>query len=544
MSVSVTKVGPYFNSGEIKFSELRNRFKETSSGSVRARELLRNADTGEANPVVPDSTENEQISTGSNWKLSQFRNSVKRYFATQTGDDTNSSYDEPGFRMGRLDSNGRGIDWSGGGYFGRDGQGGGTTGNLLKNIQKFISITGTCGSVRPGQPGAQLSPALQVNNVRMTVSGTIMGYGGRGGGRGGPDPSGESGTTGLNLGNVGSNNSVTVSSGGKIYGGGGGGERGRTGANGRSGECLFTSRTQGCGTSPSCPSGYSAVSSWSGTCCSYKETCTGSRNKRTCSTSCVKSNQGFNCERRTYPAGGIGGVGGAGGNGRGFNNRSGDTNGEAGKDGTQPPGATSSSTSSFNASLSLIDSNNGVLNVSGGGGQGYCYVTLSLYTNDNASTNGTSYSSIKLRDGLGGSSILKEWDFPGGDPPQGTRSFRFKATAKQYRIQVDGNVQSLQIESGYIKLRDNDGSDVNARVFIDDIDQTTSSSGFCAGGTTVRNPTAGENGENGGSGGDWGTPGTGTSNSGEGGSAGKAISSENSNRYNVDNRGDIKGGIY
>lgn len=544
MSVSVTKVGPYFSSGEIKFSELRNRFKETSSGSVRARELLRNTDTGEANPIVPDSTENEQISTGSNLKLSQFRNSVKRYYATQSGTDSNNSYDEPGFRMGRLDPNGRGIDWSGGGYYGRDGQGGGTTGNLLKNIQKFISITGTCGSVKPGQPGAQLSPLLQVNNVRMTVSGTIMGYGGRGGGRGGPDPSGESGTTGLNLGNIGSNNSVTISSGGRIYGGGGGGERGKTGENGQSGECLFTSRTQGCGTSPSCPSGYNAVSSWSGSCCSYRQQCSGSGKKRKCTQVCSGSFQGFNCERRTYPAGGIGGTGGPGGNGRGYNNQSGDIGGQAGKDGTQPPSATSTSTSTFNASLSTIDSNNGVLNVTGGGGQGYCFITLSLYTNDDPNDSGTSYSKIILRDGLGSSAILKEWDFPGGDDPQGTRTFRFRATAKQYRIQVNGNPMPITIVGGNIKLRDSGGDDINALIAIEDLDQTTSSSGFCAGGTTIRTPTAGENGENGGSGGEWGTPGTGTSNNGEGGSAGKAISADSGNRYNIDNRGDVKGGIY
>jgi hypothetical protein len=536
MSVSVTKVGPYFSSGEIKFSELRNRFKESSSGSVRAQELLRNTNTGEANPIVPDSTENEQISTGSNLKLSQFRNSVKRYYATQSGTDSNNSYDEPGFRMGRLDPNGRGIDWSGGGYFGRDGQGGGTTGNLLKNIQKFISITGTCGSVRPGQPGAQLSPVLQVNNVRMTVSGTIMGYGGRGGGRGGPDPSGEAGSIGLNLGNVGSNNSVTISSGGKIYGGGGGGERGKNGANGRNGLCRQTTRTQGCGGKPGCPSGYYETGQWnSSTCCqSY---CTGWI-KPNCN-NCSRYLQGRDCARDYTVLGGTGGIGGYGGNGRGYNNQGGDINGEKGTQGTQPPSATNVSTSSFNASLGLIDNNNGSLSVSGGGGQGYCFVTLSLYTNDDPNDAGTSYSKVIIRDGLGSSTILKEWDFS-----QGTRTFRFRATAKQYRIQVNSNPMPLTIVDSSIKLRDGDGNDVNARISIDRIEQTSTSSGYCPGATTVTEPTAGENGENGGSGGEWGQAGASTENSGDGGPGGKAISSDSGNRYNVDNRGDVKGGIY
>jgi len=182
MSVSVVKYGPYFSSGSISFSQLRTNFAERGSGEMKASDLRRNTNLREENPIVPDSTENEQISTESNLSLSQFRNSIKKYVATQSGTDTNASYPgEPGFRMGRLDPNGRGIDWSGGGYFGRDGQGGGTTGNLTKNVQKGVLITGTCGSVRFNLPAAQLSPVVQVHNVRIDVSGSILGYGGLGG---------------------------------------------------------------------------------------------------------------------------------------------------------------------------------------------------------------------------------------------------------------------------------------------------------------------------------------------------------------------------
>lgn len=538
MSVSVVKAGPYFSSGSISFSSLRSTFKETSSGEIKASELRRNTDTGESNPIVPDSTENEQISTGSNLSISQFRNSIKRYFATQTGTDDNNSYPgEPGFRMGRLDTNNRGIDWSGGGYNGRDGQGGGFTGNLTKNVQKLIFINGTCGSVRDGYAGAQLSPLVIVHNVRMTVNGTIMGYGGRGGGNGGPDPSGESGTTGLNLGNVGNNNTITVNSGGKIYGGGGGGERGRTGNKGQDGECLFTTRTQGCGTSPSCPSGYGAVSSWRGRACESVSYCCGLFN-----CGCTRETkwlQGYNCEKRTYPQGGAGGIGGRGGNGRGYNNQGGELSGQLGEQGA-PPQTGTVSTSNFSYNWTT-DGDDAFLNVSGGGGLGYCYISLRLYTNDNPDTDGTSYDNIRIRDGSSVSSpILKEWSFSGFSDREKTID---NATAKTYRIQINGNPRPVQISGNRVKLRDSDGDDTNAFIEVRQLRQTSTSSGSCPGGTTIREAQRGEDGENGGNGGDWGQDGGSTNNSGNGGSRGKAIAAENT-RYAVDNRGDVKGDIY
>ena len=63
MGISVTKTGPYFASGEIKFSQLRANFKETSSGSVSASELFRNLNLYDRDPVTPDSTENDQIAS-------------------------------------------------------------------------------------------------------------------------------------------------------------------------------------------------------------------------------------------------------------------------------------------------------------------------------------------------------------------------------------------------------------------------------------------------------------------------------------------------
>ena len=136
----------------------RYNFKETQSGPVKASELFRNTNIRDRNPIVPDSTENDQAAdpytgtaapfvfsdTGTNWKASLMRNSIKRYFATQSGTDIN-------FEMGLFTaSGGKGIDW--------DGQGvadavGSVTGNITRNIYKEIRITGTCGSTDTGVDG-------------------------------------------------------------------------------------------------------------------------------------------------------------------------------------------------------------------------------------------------------------------------------------------------------------------------------------------------------------------------------------------------------
>jgi len=340
MGVSVVKSGPYFSSGSISFSQLRTNFTDDQPGfglQISASQLRRNTDVTRENPIVPDATENEGISTGSNLSLSQFRNSVKRYVATQTGTDDNAGdSNRPGFRMGRLQSDGTGIDWSGGGVNGRDGSSGPGNGNQIKNVQKGILITGTCGSNHSGQPAAAMTGVL--HNVRVDVSGSILGYGGKGGGQAGSsDPSGQDGGTALKFGNLGNNNRVIVGSGARIWAGGGGGERGKTGANGANGTCVESSRTQGCGGKPSCPSGFTEIGQWNGRCCQSTSYCCGFFN---CGCErCVQNLQGRYCERRTTLNGGLGGIGGKGGNGRGYNNQSGSTSGESGL-----PGQNSAST--------------------------------------------------------------------------------------------------------------------------------------------------------------------------------------------------------
>jgi len=332
MTVSVTKVGPYYSSGPISFGSLRSNFAERSSGMISALDFARNTNVAEQNPVVPDSTENEQISTGSNLRLSQFRNSVKKYTATQSGTDDNASdANQPGFRMGRYNSAlvMTGIDWSGGGNSGRDGVSGGFTGNLTKNIQKKIIINGTCGSVRTGQAAAALGIGVAVHNVRIEVNGSVLGYGGKGGGNwtnpagtSNGDQDGENGFHAFQFGNVGNNCKVIIRSGARVWAGGGGGERGRTGANGTSGICEDSYEYQYCNDTQNqdgkCPSGGTYLGTYRLRCCGGDENTTG----------CTASLYRNKCMRSAPLNGGIGGRGGKGGNARGYNNPSGSTSGE------------------------------------------------------------------------------------------------------------------------------------------------------------------------------------------------------------------------
>ena len=308
MPISVTKQGPYFTSGSISFSQLRSTFKETGSGSISASEYRRNTDSNERNPVVPDSTENENISSGSNLSLSQFRNSVKRYYATQSGTDHNlGNSGEPGLRLGRVKPDGSGIDWSGGGTGGRDREGS-SDGNYTRNIQKFISITGTCGSYYTNQPAAQLAPGVPVYNTSFTISGQIYGAGGIGGVVANGD--GKDGGPAVNIqydqgGNV---SPVNIESSARIWAGGGGGEKGRNGDDGAQGSCISIYTTGGCGTAAACNSGDQDLGEQNDGCCVRRyflgrpNGCRQYSKKRTCRGQ-VPS---------TVPTGGLGGDGGRG----------------------------------------------------------------------------------------------------------------------------------------------------------------------------------------------------------------------------------------
>ncbi len=365
MGLSVyDREGPYFSSGEIKWSQLRNTFKEVSSGSISALELKRNTNNDERDPIVPDAVANEDIAgwnfssgTGdSNWKASQMRDSYKRYWARQTGTDIN-------LRMGRYDGS-TGIDWGGYGSSGRDSTSSGN-GNLTKNIQKYIKIEGICGSndsgtwsgtnndpgaglFTPGTAAARLAPGVPARNVRLWVYGKIHGAGGEGGydSRGydhatstmfGADP-GTPGGTALRIDNPNGNDVwVNIKSGSaEIYGGGGGGEQGGNGAIPQKGTCSRTWQTSGCGSAPNCSAAnggtVETTSTWTGGCCSWGQWCWSRWPFGTfCNSYCNSNTQGNNCKETVESIRPTQGIGGRGGNGQGYNLSR--TNGQ---DGTTP----------------------------------------------------------------------------------------------------------------------------------------------------------------------------------------------------------------
>ena len=306
MAVSISKAGPYYSSGPIKFSDLRRDFrasvrKTTSSGSesinpslntgsISSFELLRNTNTSETQPRVPDCIENQQsgtlgngIAVSNNWKLSQFRNSIKYYYITESETETNFDIDDP-----------TPVDWNT---------------NLDKNINKVVFIDGTCGSNVVSSPSAELNAAAY--NLEIDVYGSILACGGGGGGTGGTSPAidGESGGDALSITSSGGNNiTVVVRPSAQIYGGGGGGEKGKTGSNGSSASCRQETYVQsGCqqSSAASCPGGWNQYQSgnW---CCEWRR-------------GCNASIWWVRCEQQFNTSTPQGGGGGNGGPGRGYN---------------------------------------------------------------------------------------------------------------------------------------------------------------------------------------------------------------------------------
>lgn len=305
MTATVSKAGPYYASGEIKFSSLRSNFraqnrKETSggsetfntdTGSISASQLRRNTDTSVSNPVVPNATENANISTGTNLSLSQFRNSIKYYYITQSDTDTNFDIASQSWNS-----------------------------NLNRNVRKVMFMTGTCGSNSSSTPAAYCNSTT--HNLTIDVYGGIYGASGRGGGRSGaPAISGENGGDALQFFNNGSGNNILIRSGSNVYSGGGGGERGRNGDNGSGGRCINYEvyRRRNCGNCPSCPSPDVRLS-----CYNRQGRCSWTRQWHDA-----------RCRRsvNNSVAGGPGGIGGLGGPGRGYN-YSGSLSGDGGGSGS------------------------------------------------------------------------------------------------------------------------------------------------------------------------------------------------------------------
>jgi len=300
MPTSVTISGPYFSgSGEISFSALRNNFKEVSSGVVAASEFFRNTFPDSLNPIVPDSAENAGISSSGdgNLTLGQFRDSVKSYNVVQTGTDLNLNIDN--------------LNWSG---------------NLTSNILKRLVINGTVGSNDATQYAATLTTD-NVSNLIIDIFGNIYGASGDGG-----NISGQNGGSGLYVSSTDSQAlSIFIRDTAKVYAGGGGGEKGVNGSKGANGTCTSYTTRSSCGSYPGCPSGWSSINTWSGSCCqTYCQWCGWSR----CACQPCSQWQKYRQCRLQYTApGGAGGVGGNGGPGRGYDNFSGSLSGSPGSPG-------------------------------------------------------------------------------------------------------------------------------------------------------------------------------------------------------------------
>jgi hypothetical protein len=305
MAISVTKSGPYFTgSGAISFSAMRSTFRlNNPTGTISASELLRNTDITNTDPILPDATENSDVSTSSNWKTSQIRDSIKFYNVTQPSGDTNVNLD--------IDAQ----SWNG---------------NLAKNIVKKMNLQGTSGSNSTSLRAAQIDQTS--HNLTIDVSGNIFGCGAD------PTVTGPDGLDGgdaLGITGGGNNIKVNLQSTARVYAGGGAGEHGDQGAAGANGTCfnyIFGTVASGCGFCGDCSNlgagyeRYGGCNSGGGCNCSGWWFWYGCRQTTLSTAECRKQ------DPQTV-AGGTGGAGGDGGRGRGFNHQSGSIAGAAGAGG-------------------------------------------------------------------------------------------------------------------------------------------------------------------------------------------------------------------
>jgi hypothetical protein len=301
----------------IKFSQLRNVFKGptgtelpvgivTTTGEIRARQLLRNTNTSDPDPIVPDATENTQVSTSSNWKVSQMRETIKFYVIDQTVSTTNDNGATPSAPGFDFD----GLNWNN---------------NLTKSIRKFATISGTCGSNGVGAPAVRMSTAS--NNLTVVVNSSARVYGAGGGGSGTYNVSGSPGGVALQVDSAQGAVKVYIAAGSNTYGGGGGGARGSAGLQGQTGTCPrdeYYDSGRNCGGCPGCAGGWNQYNCYSPDQCNCGKG------------GCGSNNYISQCTRTVYDvrAGAPRGEGGNGAQGRGYNNFSAALTGVNGTAGT------------------------------------------------------------------------------------------------------------------------------------------------------------------------------------------------------------------
>ena len=210
MAVTQTTQGPFFaGAGPISWSDLREQFRaanidgtfDNDNNPISVSELYRITDLTNTDPNVPDCTENRvnPIPTTGTFPISRMRNSIKYWFITQTGNDSNLDLDNQTYNS-----------------------------NLNRNIRKRLRIEGTVSSTNTGAPAATFD--AQATNVRIEVreNGRILGAGGAAGNR----PNGVGGDAGdaITVNSTGGNNNIIdLNNTANVWGGGGGGDGGADG---------------------------------------------------------------------------------------------------------------------------------------------------------------------------------------------------------------------------------------------------------------------------------------------------------------------------
>ena len=219
MAVNATHSTFFIGNSAISFRALQEKFGG-SENNVKFSTYKRNTSLNNANPLVPDATENGNIPTSNNnITASQYRGSIKKYILTQTGTDVNLTFHQNAYSASTH-------HWNS---------------NLGKNVIKIFQLNGTAISSSTSQY------ALKFNgtgyNLSANISGTVAGFRGTGAAAG----SGGNGGNGGDAFYV--NNSANTSFNtaqfharinGVVAGGGGGGGAGRAG-NANSTGCNFIS---------------------------------------------------------------------------------------------------------------------------------------------------------------------------------------------------------------------------------------------------------------------------------------------------------------
>ena len=391
MSITNTQT-KYFTSGEIKFSAIRDTFGDLAGTDVRASDYLRNAgddidweapgQTKTISPRVPNATENADVSTSTDWEVSDLRDSIVEYNVVQ---DASTSDEELEFADTNVPT------WNN---------------NLSKNVNKKMSVEGTIYANEVSKYALTFSDG-EYNNLTIDVpnGGKIYGEGGAaGGGNGGGA---------LYVKNTASydNVSVTVGSNGQIWAGGGGGDNGNSGNSGSNLSCFTNSshnasygdggRNYNSGTaSNACtsaaPSGSYDVQVVTANPTSVRNRCRGgsyrrgqgwnSTNKSGYSCS---PNWSLSCSSKIANniAGGNGGTGGNGGVGQGFSNQGNPGSGNSGNSGNTNTCAATGANSVGNAGNSGSDGGTWGVGASNGGNAGFALLKQGTAINQGQTAN-------------------------------------------------------------------------------------------------------------------------------------------------------------